>query len=133
MSFGFQFVGTAPDVIRELKALDFDNNPQAEAVRAFTVAELEQMPANEFQNGVNVQAHGHYDSHYRNVRIEISQARVALPEAPTPAETTQPEAEASAEAAVAEEAPAEDIGDKPHRTRHKKAKATAAGDETLTD
>jgi hypothetical protein len=130
MSFGIQVVGTVADIKREIEEMNFSDNEQAQAARVFILDELGKMPANDYQNGANVQAHGHYDSTFRNIRIEITQTHVALPKLPevkvveefsAARAASEPAAAATAEAEV----PASDSGTKRARRGAEKAGAVS--------
>ncbi|GHH68594.1 exoribonuclease R [Streptomyces umbrinus] len=82
MSLTIHAEGLLADVIEQVTAADNQGDlTQAEAVRAFILAELEAWPTGEgAPNGVLVEAAGHHDTTSRNVTVMIRPLRLGAPE-----------------------------------------------------
>lgn len=82
MSLTIRAEGLLADVVALVEAADnHGDTEQAEAVRAFVLAELEAWPTGPgAPNGVLVEAAGHHDATSRNVTIVIRPMRVGAPE-----------------------------------------------------
>lgn len=81
MSFSILAAGTVPDAIEQVKAISWvPENEQAEAVRAYILAQLEAWPVNaNSPKGVLVEASGHADNYTRNVTLTIRPLYIRLP------------------------------------------------------
>jgi hypothetical protein len=74
--------GLVADVIAQVQAADAHGDVwQAEAVRAFVLAELEAWPTGPgAANGVLVETAGFHDDRSRNVTVVIRPVRIGVPE-----------------------------------------------------
>ena len=82
MSLTISAEGLVPDVIAIVQAAsNHGDTEQAEAVRAFVLAELEAWPTGEGAvNGVRVETAGNHDDRSRNVTIVIRPQWIGPPE-----------------------------------------------------
>ncbi|MFI2033737.1 hypothetical protein ACH470_03395 [Streptomyces bottropensis] len=82
MSLTIRAEGLVTDVIAQVQAADnHGDTEQAEAVRAFVLAELEAWPTGPgAANGVLVETAGAHDDRGRNVTVMIRPVRVGAPE-----------------------------------------------------
>jgi transketolase N-terminal domain/subunit len=75
MSYSLQAAGKIDDVIKQVKAHEFvgGDTSQAEAAKAFILAELEAWPAatEHRMRGAIVESSGHHDNYSRNISITI--------------------------------------------------------------
>lgn len=72
MSFSIHAAGRVADVIEQVKAHEYvGDTSQAEAVRAFVLAELEAWPDGSYYKGVIVEASGHHDQSNRSLTLTV--------------------------------------------------------------
>lgn len=72
MSFSIHAAGRIADVIEQVSAIEFvGGNPQADAVRALILGELEAWSPDSYWKGAVVEASGHHDDHVRNLTVTL--------------------------------------------------------------